>query len=356
MPNSIAEVGLCNQYRRMNSTSEIPRLFPLHEYWPLYAAFLFCVACLLILDLGVRNRKARELSFREAALWSAIWVTLALLFNYGFYQFALYKFPLDPRLQNIPGLVPDQLALSSALEFLAGYVIEKSLSVDNIFVFVVVFGYFAVPLKNQYRVLFFGIIGAVLLRALFIALGTNLIKFHAVEIIFGAFLLFTGVKLFFVDGGPPDPSANPVIKFCKRHLRVTDQFHGQKFFVREDGKWLATPLFLALIFVEFSDIVFAVDSVPAIFGITHEPFIVFTSNIFAILGLRSMYFMLASIVDKFHLLKYGLGVVLVFVGLKMIWLDDLFGGRVPIMWSLSFIVVAIGGSIGLSFVIKPKKS
>jgi tellurite resistance protein TerC len=333
----------------------MPALFPLVDYWWFYVAFTMFVFCILALDLGVFHREAHEVGFREAATWSVIWVILALLFGWGFYQYALWKFPQDPRLMAIPGFDPDAAAVRSGLEFLTGYIIEKSLAVDNIFVFVVVFTYFAIPAKYQHRVLFYGIIGALFFRIILIALGSVLMQYKWIVVIFGVFLILTGIKILFAPEKPIDPEKNPLIKLLKRFLPVSPQIEGQKFFVRKDGLLYATPLFVALCFIEISDIIFAVDSVPAIFAITKEPLIVFTSNVFAILGLRAMYFLLAGVVHKFRFLKYGLGVVLVFVGLKMVWLNEAFGGKFPITWSLGFIVTVIGISVAVSLLVPPRE-
>lgn len=320
-------------------------LFPLAEYWWFYLVFTGFVLLMLALDLGVFHRKEHEVSIKEAGIWSAVWVTLALIFNYLLYQYALWKFPQDERLLAIPGFVPDAAARTVSLEFLTGYIVEKSLSVDNIFVFVIVFAYFAIPAKYQHRVLFYGIIGALVFRAIFIGMGSWLMQFHWVIYLFGAFLILTGLKMMFGAEKEIDPEKNFAIRLFKRFMPVTAKLHGKSFFVREHGRWAATPLFIALLFLEMTDIIFAVDSVPAIFAITAEPMIVFTSNIFAILGLRSMYFMLAGAVSKFHLLKYGLAVVLIFVGLKMVWLNDAFGGKFPVTWSLGLILTTIAASI-----------
>jgi len=333
----------------------MPALFPLVDYWWFYVAFTMFVFCILALDLGVFHREAHEVGFREAATWSVIWVVLALLFGWGFYQYALWKFPQDPRLMAIPGFDPDAAAVRSGLEFLTGYIIEKSLAVDNIFVFVVVFTFFAIPAKYQHRVLFYGIIGALFFRIIFIALGSVLMQYKWIVVIFGVFLILTGIKILFAPEKPIDPEKNPLIKLLKRFLPVSPHIEGQKFFVRKDGLLYATPLFVALCFIEISDIIFAVDSVPAIFAITKEPLIVFTSNVFAILGLRAMYFLLAGVVHKFRFLKYGLGVVLVFVGLKMVWLNEAFGGKFPITWSLGFIVTVIGISVAVSLLVPPRE-
>ncbi|HEX4951575.1 MAG TPA: TerC family protein [Blastocatellia bacterium] len=331
-----------------------PILFPFAEYWWAYLAFIGLVFGLLALDLGVFHRQAHVVTFREAATWSVVWVALALLFNFGLYQYALWRFPQDPRLTALPGFDPGAAAWQVSLEFLTGYIVEKSLAVDNIFVFIVVFSFFAIPAKYQHRVLFYGILGALLFRAIFIALGSVLMQYHAVILIFGAFLIFTGLKMMFTPEKPINPEENVLLKLFRRFVPVTPLLHGDKFFVKINNIWTATPLFIALLFLEFTDIIFAVDSVPAIFALTREPFLVFTSNIFAILGLRSMYFMLAGAMDKFHLLKYGLAAVLIFVGLKMVWLNDLFGGKFPITLSLGIIggIIAIATTLSLLF---PKK-
>jgi len=325
-------------------------LFPFSEYWWFYLAFVGLVLLLLSLDLGVFHRKAHAVSFRESAIWSAVWIALALLFNLALYNYALWKFPQDSRLMAIPGFDPHAAAARVALEYLTGYVVEKSLSVDNIFVFVMVFSYFGVPAKYQHRVLFYGILGALGFRAIFVTLGAALMQYHWVVLIFGVFLLITGIKIFVAKEKPVKPEKNLLIRLLRRLMPITQEREGSKFFVRKNGALFATPLLVCLVFLEATDIVFAVDSVPAIFALTNEPLLVFTSNIFAILGLRSLYFMLAGAVDKFHMLKYGLGVVLVFVGLKMVWLDGMFGGKFPVSVSLGIIAAVIGGSILLSLV------
>src|SRR6185503_11502166 len=294
-------------------------LFPFSEYWWFYLAFVGLVLLLLSLDLGVFHRKAHAVSFRESAIWSAVWIALAILFNFALYQYALWKFPQDPRLLALPGFDPNAAAWRTALEFMTGYVVEKSLSVDNIFVFVMVFSYFNVPAKYQHRVLFYGILGALIFRGIFVTLGAALMRYHWVVMFFGGFLILTGIKIFVAKEKPVEPEKNLLIRLLRRFIPVTHEADQGKFFVRKSGPLYATPLLICLVFLEATDVVFAVDSVPAIFALTNEPLLVFTSNIFAILGLRSLYFMLAGAVDKFYLLKYGLGVVLVFVGLKMVW-------------------------------------
>jgi tellurite resistance protein TerC len=329
-------------------------LFPFAEYWWFYLGFTAFVLILLAIDLGVFHRKAHEVSFKEAGIWSVIWISLAFVFNFLLYQYSLWKFPQVERLMSLPDFNPDLAAWTVSLEFLTGYIVEKSLSVDNIFIFVMVFAYFAIPTKYQHRVLFFGIIGALIFRAIFIAMGSALMQFHWVIYLFGGFLIITGLKMMFMPEKEINPEKNLLVRLFKRFMPVTHNLEGQNFFVKKNNIWFATPLFIALLFLELTDIIFAVDSVPAIFAITKEPLIVFTSNIFAILGLRSLYFMLAGAIDKFHLLKYGLSVILIFVGLKMVWLNDLYGGKFPISYSLGIILGVLATSIIASLLI-PKK-
>ncbi len=307
-------------------------LFPFGNYWWFYAGFSVFVLALLALDLGVFHRQAHVVSFRESLAWSIVWVALALLFNYGFYTYASGHFGTDE-------------GRRLGLEFLAGYLVEKSLAVDNIFVFVLVFGYFGIPAQYQHRVLFYGILGALLFLALFIALGSILMQYAWVVVLFGVLLIVTGIKMLRAPGHAVDPGRNALIRLFKRWVPVTPQLHGQRFFVRLDGRRHATPLFVALLFLELSDIIFAVDSVPAIFAISREPLIVFTSNVLAILGLRAMYFMLAGAIERFTLLKYALAAILIFVGLKMVWLNDAFGGKFPITWSLGIIGALLAAGI-----------
>ena len=329
-------------------------LFPFADYWLFYVGFTVFVLMMLALDLGVFHRDAHEVTFKESLTWSIVWISLALIFNFLFFKYAGWKFENDLRLLAIPGFDGNAAANQVGLEFLTGYIVEKTLAIDNIFVFVVVFSFFAVPLKYQHRVLFFGILGALIFRIIFIAMGSILLQYQWIVIFFGAFLILTGFKIIFAPEKPIDPEKNPVIKLFKKFFPVTSTFEGQKFFIRKEGVLYATPLMVALLFIEVSDIIFAVDSVPAIFAITKEPLIVFTSNVFAILGLRAMYFMLAGVIHKFRYLKYGLGIVLVFVGLKMAWLNDAFGGKFPISWSLIIIVSIIGASILISLFKKQK--
>jgi tellurite resistance protein TerC len=310
-------------------------LFPIAEYWWAYAAFTAGVVALLALDLGVFHRRAHAVSVREAAAWSSVWVVLALAFNYGFYRYAVASFGAEA-------------GARLGLEFLTGYIVEKSLAVDNIFVFVLVFRYFAIPAKYQHRVLFYGIAGALLFRALFIAAGSMLMQYEWIVVLFGGFLIITGIKMMLVPDRGFEPDRNPLMRLFRRIVPIAPRLDGERFVTGSGGRWMATPLLVALFFVEISDIIFAVDSVPAVFAITREPLIVFTSNVMAILGLRSVYFLLAGAVERFELLKYGLALVLVFVGLKMVWLNDAFGGKFPIDWSLGIIGAILGTSIAVS--------
>lgn len=264
----------------------------------LWGGFFLFVLVMLALDLFVFNRKSHEVKMKEAAIWSLVWITMALVFNAILYR---------------------EFGKQHALEFLTGYLIEKALSVDNLFVFLVIFSYFAVPKRNQHRVLFWGILGALIMRAIFIFLGAVLIqKFSWIMYLFGGFLIFTGFKLLFQKGEEVHPEHNPIIKLFRKVVPMVDHYRSDKFLMREHGKLLATPLLLVLVVVETTDVVFAVDSIPAIFAVTTDPFIVFTSNIFAILGLRALFFLLSGMMGKFHYLKYGLGLVLAFVGVKMV--------------------------------------
>lgn len=283
----------------------------LGEYLWLWLGFNLFVLAMLALDLGVFHRKAHSVSVREAAMWSVIWISMAMIFNVGIY---LYWHDLVPQ--------SAYTNREAALAFLTGYLIEKSLSVDNIFVFVLIFSYFAVPAVYQHRVLFWGILGALVMRAVLIGLGAALIKeFHWIIYLFGAFLIFTGIRMAFHKDEEIHVGENPLVRLVRRFLPVADNYHGSSFFVRHAGKLMVTPLLLVLLVVESTDLVFAVDSIPAIFAVTTDPFLVYTSNIFAILGLRSLYFLLAGVIDKFYYLKLGLAVVLTFVGVKMVIVD-----------------------------------
>lgn len=326
-------------------------LFPFSDYWWFYLGFTAFVFAMLALDLGVLHKKAHEVSFKEASIWTSVWIGLALVFNALFYFYARYQFTHHGRYAALPNFDADVQAKTTALEFLTGFVIEKSLAIDNIFVFAVVFAFFGIPKIYQHRVLFWGILGALIFRGIFIAMGSVLMRYEWVVVFFGALLILTGVKMFFAGTKPQNLENNFIVRQLKRFFRVHPKLEGQRFIIKKDGLRYVTPLFLALIFLELTDIIFAVDSVPAIFALTKEPLIVFTSNIFAILGLRSMYFMLAGVMDRFAYIKYGLAAVLVFVGLKMVWLNDVFGGKFPIHWSLGIIATLIGSSILVSLLI-----
>lgn len=306
--------------------------------WWMWAGFFAIVLVMLAVDLfATGGGKSHRVSFREAAGWSAIWVGISLGFA------AALWFYLD-------GAMGREVANAKALEFLTGYLIEKSLAVDNVFVWLMLFSYFAIPLELQKRVLIYGVLGAIVLRTVMIFAGVWLIsQFHWLLYVFGAFLLITGIKMWWFADAEPDLANNPVIRWMRRHLKVSDTLHGEHFFVTRDtaGKAVryVTPLFLVLVLVELSDVIFAVDSIPAIFAITTDPFIVLTSNLFAILGLRAMYFMLAGMADRFSLLKYGLALVLVFIGTKMLLIDIY---PIPVPFSLGVVAVIITTSIVLS--------
>lgn len=298
----------------------------------LWLGFTGFVLTMLALDLGVFHRTAHAIGVREACVWSVVWVTLALLFNAGVYVW----FGTKP-----------------ALEFLTGYLIEKALSVDNIFIFAVLFSYFAVPPAYQHRVLFWGILSALVMRGVFILAGAALIQqFHWIMYLFGGFLILTGIKLFQQQEDDVHPEKNPLFRLCKRIVPLVPYYRGAHFFVREGGRWLATPLFLVLLSVEVTDLIFAVDSIPAIFAVTSDPFIVYTSNIFAILGLRALYFLLAGVMGYFHYLKVGLAFVLVFIGTKLLIADFY---TIPITVSLAVVATLIGGAILVSLLYPPPK-
>jgi tellurite resistance protein TerC len=299
----------------------------MNQLW-LWIGFNVLVLAMLAVDLGVFHRNAHEVKLKEAGLWSVVWISLALLFNLGVFHFG---------------------GRQAGLEFLTGYLIEKALSVDNIFVFVLMFSFFQVPAKYQHRVLFWGIVGALLMRGAMIFAGAALIsRFHWIIYVFGAFLVVTGIKMALQRESHVDPDANPVIRLLKRVIPVTAGYHGQSLFVRGESRpgsgvrWLATPLFIVLVAVETTDLIFAVDSIPAIFAVTSDPFLVYTSNVFAILGLRALYFLLAGVIHRFHYLKLGLSTVLVFVGAKML-LTDVY--KVPIGLSLVVIAVVLAVSV-----------
>ena len=298
----------------------------------LWVGFNAFILIMLALDLGVFHRKAHVVTIKESLTWTCVWVAMALLFNAGILHY---------------------MGSEKALEFFTGYVIEKSLSVDNVFVIALLFSYFAVPTLYQHKVLFWGILGALVMRAAMIALGAKLItEFAWIIYIFGAFLILTGIKMIVKSEEEIHPERNPVVRLFKRFMPVTSEYRGDKFFIREKGILMATPLFVVLLLVEFTDLIFAVDSIPAIFAVTKDPFIVYTSNVFAILGLRSLYFAFSGVLDKFHYLKVGLGVVLSFVGVKMLLAHSPW--KIDTLVSLGVIVIVLVASVVASLM-WPKK-
>ncbi len=310
--------------------------------WIFWLVFNVFVLAMLALDLGVFNRKAHVVRFREAIAWTLVWISLA-----GVFAVLLYYFG---HLMTGHAERPNRVL---SLEFITAYLIEESLSVDNLFVFLLLFRYFKVPDQYQHKVLFWGIVGALVMRLVFIVAGVTLInRFHWIIYVFGAFLVYTGFKLFGQQEGDSDPGKNPVVRFSRKYLRVTDEYVGGKFIVLREGRRYLTPLALVLLVVETTDVVFAADSIPAVLAITRDPFIVYTSNVFAILGLRSLYFALAGMMELFHLLHYGLAIILVFIGTKML-VSHYY--EVPIVIALGVVVLVLAGSVGLS-VVFPKKS
>jgi tellurite resistance protein TerC len=310
--------------------------------WPFFLGFMVFVLVMLALDLGVFNRRAHVVKFKEALGWTALWISLAAAFAVLIYFFGHQFVGESTR--------PNHVLM---MEFITGYLVEESLSIDNLFVFLLVFRYFKVPGTYQHKVLFWGILGALIMRACFIFAGVALInRFHWIIYVFGAFLVYIGVRLFGQQDTDVNPERNPLVKFFRKYVRMTPDYVGGKFFVRQNGINLATPLVLVLIVVETTDIVFAVDSIPAILAITREPFIVFTSNVFAIMGLRSLYFALAGMMDLFHLLHYGLATILVFIGVKMLGSHYF---TIPIGIALGVVVGVLVVSIGASVLFPPKR-
>lgn len=301
-------------------------------------SFFIVVLIMICVDMFMLGRKGdSKVSTKEALIWSAIWITIAMLFNLWLYIYLGSKYG-------------EEVATQKSLEFLTGYVLEKSLAVDNLFVFVMLFAYFKVPDIYQKRVLVYGIFGALILRSIMIVVGATLVsEFHWILYIFGAFLLFSGIKMFKAGEDSGDIENNFIIKFLRRNFKITDNYHGEKFFVKIDGKTWITPLFVVLIFIEFTDLIFAVDSIPAIFAVTTDPFIVYTSNIFAILGLRALYFILVDMADRFELLKYGLAIILMFIGVKLLIMEFF---KIPILLSLGFVI----GVLAISIIASIKKT
>ena len=309
--------------------------------WMAWMWFNLFVLAMLALDLGVFHRKSHEVKMKEALVWSVVWILLALAYNLGIYIGWFGDFPAAERSQR-------------TMEFLTGYLIEKSLSVDNIFVFLLIFSYFRVPASYQHRVLFWGILGALAMRAVFIAAGITLIeKFHWTIYVFGGFLILTGIKMALQKDKEIHPERNPVLRLFRRSVPVTENFEGDRFWVRRAGKLFATPLMVVLLFIEMTDVIFAVDSIPAILAITQNAFLVYTSNVFAILGLRALYFALAGIMQLFHHLHYGLSAILVFVGIKMVVVDIF--GKIPTGVSLGVIAVILALSV-IASLLWPKKA
>lgn len=307
------------------------------EPWML-GVFFIVVLIMICVDMFMLGRKGdSKVSTKEALIWSAIWITIAMLFNLWLYFYLGSKYG-------------EEVATQKSLEFLTGYVLEKSLAVDNLFVFIMLFTYFKVPEIYQKRVLVYGIFGALILRSIMIVVGATLVsEFHWILYIFGAFLLFSGIKMFKSGEDSGDIENNFIIKFLRRNFKITDNYHGEKFFVKIDGKTWITPLFVVLIFIEFTDLIFAVDSIPAIFAVTTDPFIVYTSNIFAILGLRALYFILVDMADRFELLKYGLAIILMFIGVKLLIMEFF---KIPILLSLGFVI----GVLVISIIASIKKT
>jgi tellurite resistance protein TerC len=305
--------------------------------WSLFAAFV--LVALVVDFFAMEKQGAHKVSMKEAGVWSLVWVGVSAVFVCWLWWY-------------LGGLDGNPVANAKALEFVTGYLVEKALAVDNIFVFLMVFTYFAVPAEFQKRVLMFGILGALVLRAGMILVGAWLIaQFHWVLYVFGAFLVFTGIKMWWATGQEPDLEANPALRFIRGRMKISPTYDGEKFFTSRDGVRMATPLFVVILLIGIVDIVFAVDSIPAIFAITMDPFIVLTSNVFAILGLRAMYFLLAGMHERFHLLSYGLAIVLVFIGSKML-LIDLY--KIPVSVSLGFTVVVLAATMILSLRIPPR--
>ena len=317
----------------MNELESVGGLQSIATWW-MWSGFAVFVVVMLAIDMFMLGRNgAQKVGAKEALIWSLVWFAMALLFGAGLWGW----------LDHTAGRA---VADTKTMEYLTGYLLEKTLAMDNIFVFVMIFSYFAVPLEFQKRVLLYGVLGAIVLRALMILVGAWLItQFHWVLYIFGAFLLITGIKMLIFAGDEPDLADNPLLKWLKKHMRITEEYHSDKFWVMKNGVRWFTPMFLVLVLIEFSDVIFALDSIPAIFAITSDPFIVFTSNIFAILGLRALYFLLADMAKRFHLLKYGLAVVLIFVGVKMLIVDWF---KIPVAVSLATVVAVLGTSILLS--------
>lgn len=304
--------------------------------WWMWTGFVVFVIAMLAVDIVLLGRQgAQKVSGREALVWSVVWFAIALLFGGALWAW-------------LDHTVGREIADTKVMEYMTGYLLEKTLAMDNIFVFVMIFSYFAVPIEFQKRALLYGVLGAIILRALMILMGAWLIaQFHWILYLFGAFLLITGIKMFIFANHESNLKDNLLLKWLRSHIRITDSYHGDKFWIVKNGVRWFTPMFLVIVLIEFSDVIFALDSIPAIFAVTSDPFIVFTSNIFAILGLRALYFLLADMADRFHLLKYGLAVVLIFVGTKMLIVDWF---KIPVAVSLAVVIAVLSISMLLSLI------
>lgn len=320
----------------------------------LYTIFAIVVAVMILIDMfALKASGDHRVSVKEALIWTLIWITVALLFMAGIWGYIHYMLPPEILIPS-EFATTSEYATSKALEFLTGYIVEKSLSIDNIFIFLLIFSFFKVPNIYQRRVLVYGVLAAVFLRVVMVLIGSFLIsKFEWILYVFGAFLLFTGIKMCFGHDDEADLSENKIVKWTKKFVKTTDEYQKEHFFIVKEGVRYATPLFIVLVLITISDIIFAVDSVPAVFSITADPFIVMTSNVFAILGLRAMYFLLADMAERFHLLQYGLAIILIFIGIKMLVLY--FDYHFPITISLTIILGTLVGSIILSLMIPTKK-
>lgn len=341
-------------------TPELPVEYLLHVWlgmpvW-VWLSFLSAVIAILAFDLGVLHREAHEIDIRESLYLSALYVSLGLLWSIAvwwiYFHYGSSK-AIDPQIANLP--TPEAMAWTATKLYITGYLVEKTLAMDNVFVISLIFSYFAIPRKYQHRVLFWGILGVIVLRAIMIGLGATLVmNFAWILYVFAVILIATGVKILWNVNDQPDVGNHPLLRFLRKNLRVTEQLHGQRFFVRQaepqGGRlvWFATPLFLCLALVEIADVIFAIDSIPAIFVITPDPFIVYTSNIFAILGLRALYFALSAMVHRFHYLKYSLALVLIFIGSKIFLGDWIWDGKMPAELSLAVIVGLLAGGVGYS--------
>jgi tellurite resistance protein TerC len=335
--------------------NSVPHIFPFVDFWPFYLIFSIGVAILLWGSLRTVYKKTHEVSIREATVSALSWFGIAMLFNVILYFFTAWHLGRDPHVVATYGASAEALARQTALEFLSGYLVEKSLAVDNLFVFIVIFRFFSIPSQFQQRVLYYGLFGALVLRAIFIAMGAAVMEIELVVHLFGVFLMYQGISVLRGKEPEIDPEKNRTLRFLHKILPVSKSLEGERFFVRHAGKLMATPLFLALIFVEITDIMFAFDSVPAIFGLTREPLIVFTSNIFAVIDLRALYFLLAAFIWRFHFLNVGLSLVLVFIGAKMAFLEYVLGGPIATEISLLIVLGLILGSIILSLA-KPARN